>query len=62
MTNYIQQVHALKIFMTQKIHKLPTNGFIDHLPLRPIISNIGTKSYQLAKYLAKLLFPLAQSN
>ena len=35
---------------------------IDNLPLRPIISNIGTASYQLAKYLAKLLSPLAQSN
>ena len=62
MTYYIQQVHALKIFMTQKIHKLPTNRFIDNLLLSPIISNIGTKSYQLAKYLAKLLSPLAQSN
>ena len=43
-------------------HKLLTNGFIDNLPLRPIISNIGTKRYQLAKYLAKLLSPVAQSN
>ena len=45
-----------------KTHKLLTNGFIDNLLLRPIIANIGTKSYQLAKYLAKLLSPLAQSN
>ena len=41
---------------------LPPNGFIDNLPLRPIVSNIGTASYQLAKYLAKLLSPLAQCN
>ena len=33
---------------------------MDNLPLRPIISNIGTAFYQLAKYLAKLLFQLAQ--
>ena len=53
---------AGKFYGTAKIHNLPLNGFIDNLPLRPIISNIGTPSYQLAKYLAKLLFPLAQSN
>ena len=47
---------------TMKVHKLPLNGFIDNLPLRPIISNIHTASYQLVKYLPKLLSPLAQSN
>ena len=31
------------------------------LPIRPIVSNIGTISYQLAKYLAKLLSALSQS-
>ena len=40
----------------------PLNGFIDNLPLKLIMSNIGTASYQLAKYLAKRLSPLAQSN
>ena len=44
------------------MHKLPPNGLIDNLALRPIISNIGTASYQLTQYLAKLLSPLAQSN
>ena len=28
------------------------------LPLRPIISNIGTATYELAKYLAQILKPL----
>ena len=51
-----------KFYCTAKIHMLPPNGFIDKLPLVPIVSNIGTASYQLAKYLAKLLFPLAQCN
>ena len=51
-----------KFYSTVKIHKLPLNGFIDNLPLRPTVSNIGTASFQLAKYLAKLLSPLAQSN
>ena len=44
---------AGKFYGTAKIHKLPPNGFIDNLPLRPIISNIGTASF---------LSPLAQSN
>ena len=48
-----------KFYGIAKIHKLPLNGFIDNLPLRP---NIDTASYQQAKYLAKLLSPLAQSN
>ena len=34
---------------------------VDDLPLRPIISNVGTASYQLTKYLAKLLSPLSKS-
>ena len=33
-----------------------------YLPLRPIISNIGTATYDLAKYLAKLLSPLSKSS
>ena len=51
-----------KFYNRTKIHKLPPNGFIDNLPLRLIVSSIGTANYQLAKYLAKLLSPLAQSN
>ena len=34
---------------------------MDQLLIRPIVSNIGTATYQLAKYLAKLLSPLSQS-
>ena len=48
-----------KFYGTAKIHILPLNGFIENLPVRLIISNIGTASYQLVKYLAKLLSPLA---
>ena len=40
---------------------LKKGSSVDDLPLRPIISNIGTASYQLAKYLAKLLSPLSKS-
>ena len=44
-----------------KIHKLPESGTVDQLPLRPIVSNIGTASYYLAKHLAKGLAPLSKS-
>ena len=52
---------AGKFYGTAKIHKLPPDGNISNLPLRPIIPNIGTASYQLAKYLAQLLSPLTRS-
>ena len=47
-----------KFYGTAKKHKLTPTGTIDDLPIRPIISNIGTASYQLAKYLTKLLSSL----
>ena len=37
-----------------KVHKIDRNDKVDKLPLRPIVSNISTALYQLAKYLAKL--------
>ena len=50
-----------KLFGTVKPHKMAKNDNIDNLPLRPIISRIGTASYHLAKHLAKLLSPLSHS-
>ena len=50
-----------KFYSTIKRHKLKNGSSVDDLPLRPIISNVGTASYQLAKYLAKLLSPLSRS-
>ena len=32
-----------------------------HLPLRPVISNIGTATYELSRHLANLLKPLTKS-
>ena len=49
-----------KFYGTAKKHKIPANGTISYLPLRPIISNIGTASYQLTKYLSKLLSRLSK--
>ena len=43
------------------MHKIPENETVDEFPIRPIVSNIGTASFDLSKYLAKLLSPLSQS-
>ena len=46
---------------TAKLHKVKDNGTVEDLPLRQIISNIRTATYELAKYLAQTLKPLGQS-
>ena len=50
-----------KFYGTAKIHKVPRNGNIDQLPIRPIVSNLNTATYQLAKHLSKILSPLRES-
>ena len=44
-----------KFYGTTKIHKILPTDNVDKLPIRPIDSNINTSTYELAKYLAKLL-------
>ena len=51
-----------KFYDTAKRCKLPADGNLNHLPLRPKVSNINTSTYNLAKYLSKLLSPLHQSD
>ena len=51
-------IHTIK-FIRHKFKKKVSS--VEDLPLRPIIFNVGTASYQLAKYLAKLLSPLSKS-
>ena len=51
-----------RFYGTAKLHKLPANDTIEELPIRPIVSNIGTASYCLAKYLVQNLSPLRQSS
>ena len=53
--------NAGRFYGTAKIHKIDINDKVDKLLLRRIVSNIGTASYQLAKYLSKLLSPLSKS-
>ena len=50
-----------KLYGKEKIDKLDTNGKVYHLPIRAKISNIGTATYHLPKYLAQLLKPLSKS-
>ena len=47
--------------MPWEVLKISENDTVDELPIRPIVSNIGTATYNLSKYLAKLLSPLSQS-
>ena len=52
---------AGRFFDTAKLHKLTIFGTVDQLSVRPVISNIGTSPYQLAKDLAKLLLSLSKN-
>ena len=49
-------------FGLAKVHKLNEGcRDVDELPIRPVISNIGTSTYQISKYLAQLLSPLTKN-
>ena len=58
---YPQGSRPARFYGTAKVHKVPQNGDPSTLPIRPIVSNIGTATYKTSKYLAKLLAPLATS-
>ena len=45
----------VKFYRTAKIHKLSQGDQVEKCPIRPIISNTDTATYQLAKHLPKLL-------
>ena len=46
---------------TAKVHKLKIGDGLKELNVRPIISNIGTATYETAKYRNTLLTPLTKS-
>ena len=50
-----------RFYGTAKVHKLKENDGVKELTLRPIVSNIGSASYELAKFLANFLSPLSIS-
>ena len=49
-----------KFYGNAKVPKL-SNKNVDDLTLRPIVSNIGTATYETVKYLASLSAPLSKS-
>ena len=49
--------NAGKLYGSAKIHKLPESGTVDQLPIGPIVSNIGTVSYYLAKHIGQNFSP-----
>ena len=49
-------------YRNAKVHKLRKGEGLKELTLRLIVSNIGTATYNTAKYLANLLSPLANSD
>ena len=53
-----------KLYGTAKVHKVKPEeqDKIEKLPLRPIISNIGTATHKTAQYLCNFLTPLSKSN
>ena len=57
---YLTGSSPREFYGTAKLHKVPNNSTVEYLLLRPIISNIGTATYNLAKYLAQLLKPLSE--
>ena len=50
-----------KFYGKAKWHKVKKGSSVDVPPCRPVISNVGTVSYQLAKCLETLLCPLIKS-
>ena len=51
-----------RFYGTAKLHKIEEGcDDVNQLPIRPIISNIGTATYKTSKYLAQLLAPLTKS-
>ena len=49
------------LYGTAKLHKLKIGEGLKELTVRPIISNVGTVTYETAKYLNTLLTPLTKS-
>ena len=50
-----KQTHKITKHTQEFKNKLKENDIVEDLPLRPIISNVGTAIYKTAKYLATLL-------
>ena len=49
-------------YTTAKVHKLQSGERLNELKMRPIVSNDGTATYEIAKFLNSLLAPLGKSD
>ena len=59
---YPTDSYSDKFYGTTKLHKIQPNGHVDDLSVRPIVSSdIITTTYNLSKYLGKMLAPLRKS-
>ena len=59
---YLTRLLPENFYGTAKLQKLPNNGTVDQLLLRPIIFNTEASTYDLAKYLNQQLKPLSHRN
>ena len=57
---YPARLQPEKFYGTAKIHELPVNGNLNHLPVQTLVSNINTSTHNLAKFLSKVLSLLHQ--
>ena len=58
---YPTGLYPVKFYGTPKLHKIQHNGHVDDLSNRPVVSKFGTETYNLSKYLAKMLVPMRKS-
>ena len=49
-------------YTTAKMHKLQSGEGLNELTMRPIVSNVGTATYETTKFLNSLLAPLGKSD
>ena len=49
-------------YTTAKVHKLQSGEGLNELTMRPIVSNVGTATCKIAKFLNSLLAPLGKSD
>ena len=49
-------------YTTAKVHKLQSGDALNELTMQPIVSNVGTATYETAKFLNSLLAPLGKSD
>ena len=48
------RTYPYKFYGNAKVHKLSTND-VDDLTLKPIVSNISTATYEMARYLVRFI-------